>query len=199
MSRLQAVAVPLELRLPLTEFSPAEVADDQRWILALMRKQGPGVVDMLWRMLGCEGDVLDAYQTAVCNLTARGRQRIASNSAGYFYRTAMNAALEILRAQKRRRMHWPAVVEAHRRRDTASTPALGVTQNEATERLRAAICRLPGQLQRVVVLRDLAQLPYRRVAGILGIKVSTARLYRRQAVVRLAAILGEEVGANERS
>ena len=195
MTGAQAVAVPFELRALLADMAAAQVADDQRWILTLMRKQGPPVMALLWRMLGSEADVLDAYQTAVCNLTALGTGRIASNHAGYFYRTAMNAAIEILRSRKRRRQHWPAVVEAHRRRESALAPASGgVYQREASERLRSAICRLPRQLQSVVILRDLAELPYRRVAKILGIQVSTARLYRRQAVVRLADLIGEEVG-----
>ena len=41
-------------------------------------------------------------------------------------------------------------------------------------------------------IEDLAELPYRRVAHILEIEVSTARLYRRRAIIRLAALLSEE-------
>jgi len=192
MSRTQAVAVPFELRALLADLASARVAEDQLWIATLMRKQGPAVIALLWRMLGSEADVLDAYQTAVCKLTALGQEHISTNHAGYFYRTAMNAAIEMLRARKRRREHWPAVVDAHQRRTTAASPAACANQREASTRLRSAICRLPRQLQGVVLLRDLAELPYRRVAKILGIQVNTARLYRRQAVVRLAELLGEE-------
>ena len=54
---------------------------------------------------------------------------------------------------------------------------------------REAIVQLPRHLRELVLLRDLAQMPYHRVASILGITVGTARVYRRQAVLRLAELL----------
>jgi DNA-directed RNA polymerase specialized sigma24 family protein len=58
------------------------------------------------------------------------------------------------------------------------------------ERMRQAICELPRHLRNVVILRDLAQLPYAQVARMLGIRSGTARLYRRLAVVQLADLMG---------
>lgn len=194
MSRTLAAGYPVQLRFLVDDLASAQVADDQRWILALMRKQGPIVVSMLWRMLGSEQDVLDAYQSAVCNLTATGKDKVGSNKAGYFYRTAMNAGIETLRRRKRQKEHWPAVVESRREREGTPVAEAGFDRREAGDRLRAAICKLPSQLRSVVVLRDLAEMPYRQVARTLGIRVTTARLYRRQAVVRLADLIGEEGG-----
>ena len=79
MAHAQAISLPVELRSLLVGLSAAEVADDQQWILALMRKHGLTVTALLWRMLGSEQDVLDAYQTAICRLTARGEQGLRSN------------------------------------------------------------------------------------------------------------------------
>ena len=193
MARAESVALPLELHSLLTGLSAAEVADDQQWILRLMRKQGLVVIALLWRMLESEQDALDAYQTAICRLSARGAQGIGANPAGYFYRTAVNAGIEILRARQRQRQNWPAVIDAQSRQRAANAPHAGVIdQREAVERMREAICKLPPHLRNVVVLRDLAELPYSQVAGILGITPGTARLYRRQAVVRLADLIGRE-------
>ena len=192
MSRVHAIAVPAPIRLLVDQLASAQVADDQRWILTLMRRQGPVVVSMLWRMLGCEADVLDAYQSAICNLTAKGKNHIGANRAGYFYRASLNAGVEILRRRKTRSEHWLRVVDAHEGRSHPATPSASFDRVEETTRLREAIGRLPAQLRNVIVLRDLAELPYRKVAKTLGIQVTTARLYRRQAVVRLAALIGEE-------
>ena len=195
MARAQSVPLPLELRFLLAGLSAADVADCQQWILALMRKEGLTVINLLWRMLGSEDDVLDAYQTAVCRLTARGEKGIGSNRAGYFYRTAMNSAIEILRMRKRQKKHWPTVRDAQKRRYLERAGTESLDQREARARMRRAICALPPHLRNVIVLHDLAELPYARVAKIAGIQVGTARLYRRQAVVRLADLIGQEASS----
>ena len=178
MARAQSICLPPELQALLAGLSSAVVADDQQWILALMRKQGLPVLAMLWRMLGSEPDVMDAYQAAVCNLTARGKGGIGRNPGGYFYRAAMNAGIEILRARKRRHEHWPAVVDAQTARDVERAEAYrpGLDQQEIVDRMMQAVFRLPPRLRSVVILRDIAAPPYQRVAGILGIGSGTARL-----------------------
>lgn len=187
-------ALPLELRTLLAGLSSATVADDQQWILNLLRQHGTPVVSMLWRLLGCEQAVLDSYQTAVCRLTAQGRDAVRTNPGGYFYRVAMNAALGIIRGRQQQRRHETTLAERQNQRDAdRGNPGSQVfDQQLALDRLREAIFQLPPQLRDVIVLRDLAELPYTRVASILGIRTSTARLYRCQAVARLADLLGEE-------
>jgi RNA polymerase sigma-70 factor (ECF subfamily) len=196
MARAQAVALPLELRNLLTSLSTAEVADDQQWILALMRRHGGPVVSLLWRMLGSESDVLDAYQTAVCRLTARGRLGIGGNPGAYFFRTAMNAGIEILRKRQTARNKLSGIVDFQVRRDAERAEADRsdhiVDQRELIDVMRQAILRLPPYLRDVIMLRDFAELEYSKVARMLGISAGTARVYRRQAVIRLADLMGQE-------
>jgi len=192
MTRAASIPLPVELRNVVAGLACAKVADDQRWLLTLMREQGLMVITMLWRMLGSEQDVLDAYQSAVCRLAARGKTGLGSNPAGYFYRTVTHSGIEILRARQRQQNHWPKLVDAQRRREPTPTPCVGLDQREALAGLRRAICQLPPHLRNVVVLRDLGELPYAQVARTLGIRNGTARLYRRQAVLRLAEIIGQE-------
>ncbi len=192
MARHGAIALPLDVQTLLIRAGSVEVADGQKWILSLLEKHGLRVAHMLWRMLGAEADVLDAYQTAVCKLVARGPEGITSNASGYFYRTAMSAGIELLRKRKRARELWPAVVEAEQRREADRGGPASPESAEMVDQLRGAICRLPPSLREVIILRDLAELPYRQVAALAGIQVTTARLYRRQAIVRLAELLGSE-------
>lgn len=199
MARAQVATLPLELRSLLTSLSTAEVADDQQWILALMRKNGGAAVSLLWRMLGSESDVLDAYQTAVCRLTARGRFGVGAKPGAYFFRTAMNAGIEILRRRKMARGKWPAIVDARTRQNAERAEADRsdriIDQKELIDRMREAVLQLPPYLRDVIMLRDFAELEYSKVARMLGITAGTARVYRRQAVVRLADLMGRE--ANE--
>jgi RNA polymerase sigma-70 factor (ECF subfamily) len=195
MPDAKASALPFELRTLLAGLKSAEVADDQEWIVALLRQEGDRVVTLLWRMLGCEPDVLDAYQTAVCQITARGREARPERLNGYFYRTAVNAGISILRKRRQRQQQWPAIVEAQSRRPAAQgvpDPRQVFDQRQILERMRRAIYQLPPHLRDVIILRDLGELPYNRVCEILKIRGGTARLYRRQAVVRLADLIGRE-------
>jgi RNA polymerase sigma factor (sigma-70 family) len=157
-----------------------------------MRKHGLAVITLLWRMLGSEPDVLDAYQTAICRLTARGKDGLGSNPSGYFYRTVANAGIEVLRVRQRQRACWPSIVDVQRRRSEERAEAGGFDQREILEKMRQAICQLPTHLRNVIVLRELAELPYSHVARILGIRSGTARLYRREAIVRLSHLMGRE-------
>ncbi|NLX12809.1 MAG: sigma-70 family RNA polymerase sigma factor [Phycisphaerales bacterium] len=193
MSRASANTLPLELRGLLAELSSVQVAESQRWIVNLMRGQGPAVVTMLWRLLQSEADVLDSYQTTICRLTALGAEAIKINKNGYFYRTAMNVAMELLRQRKLEREHRPRLLELRRRQADRQASFCLVDQREMVQRLRQCIYRLPPHLRDVVILRDLAELPYLRVAAILNIKSGTARLYRRQAILRLADLIGQGV------
>lgn len=189
----QVAALPLELRSLLASLTSAEVAESQQWILRLLRNQGAVVLTALWRMLGSESDVLDAYQTAVCRLTARGQNGVGANPAGYFYRIAINAAIETLRARQRRKAHWSGLVDSRTSLPVRPGAEAACDEKEALERMRLAIGELPRHLREVIILRDLGQMPYAEVSKLLGLTAGTARLYRRQAVVRLAELIGEEV------
>ncbi len=190
MGHTAAVTLPLELRTLLANLAAAEVAEDQQWIVKLLRKNGYPVLSALWRMLGSEPEVLDAYQSAVCRLTMRGPHGVGANPGGYFYRTAIHCAIEILRARQRQKAHWPKICNVSKQRER-SNGIDAFDQQEMLERMRQAICQLPEYLRNVVILRDLAQLSYAQVARILNIRIDTARVYRHQAVVRLADLIGE--------
>ncbi len=191
MARDGVLALPLELRSLLAVGATEQVADNQQWIVGLMRAHGQQVVCMLWRMLGREADVLDAYQGTMCRLLAAGQAALGRNPGGYFYRAAMNAAIELIRTRQRRRRQWPELIDHQVRRD-AERELSHLDQSDTLQRMREAVFQLPPHLRDTIVLRELASLPYRQVAAVLGIRAGTARLYRRQAMLRLADLLGQE-------
>lgn len=191
MASIQPIPLPFELRSVVESLGTAQERHEQDWILGIIRQQGRLVVSLLWRMLGSEQDALDAYQSAICRLIAQGQEAIGTNRAGYFYRAAMNAGIEMLRVRRRRQRHWPAVVDACSRHPDDVDIALDCADHpEDVERLHQAILRLPPHLRDVVVLREMAGMPYHQVSAILGVGAATARLYRRQAVLRLGRLLG---------
>ena len=54
MARTAAYQLPANLRVVLQELASADAVAGERWILALLQRHGPGVVNVLWRMLGRE-------------------------------------------------------------------------------------------------------------------------------------------------
>ncbi|HPF39460.1 MAG TPA: sigma-70 family RNA polymerase sigma factor [Phycisphaerae bacterium] len=170
---------------------------NQAWVLTTMRKDGPALVRLLWRMLGREEDVLDAYQDSFCKLIAYSEKSGERPERAFVFRVAINAARDIGRKRRVRLAHFPTVAEEMRRRDeekSEAAPGGGLL----VEELRSAIETLPERLRDVISLRDLAELSYRDVARILNITVGTARVYRREAIVALSERMRvREEGANE--
>jgi RNA polymerase sigma-70 factor (ECF subfamily) len=176
-----------------------EVAHDHAWIRKLIKREGPGIMRMLWRMLQRESDVLDAYQDCFCKLASLDARKDLKSARAYAYRTAMNVAIEMIRVRVRHRAHLPAV--AAERGEVAADRAAFGAEGAAPEadagrfdRLSEAIAELPNHLRNVIVLRDLNRMEYADVGKTLGIDPATARVYRRHAVVRLAGLLGTGEG-----
>ncbi len=165
------------------------VDSSQRWVLAAMQRHGPELVTMLWRVLGNEQDVCDAYQTTFLRLAHIEDGRKPKHLKAYLFRTANNTAITMLR---RRAVENRALsgMENHPGRDHVTEPDFD-TQYLA-DSLRRYIAELPEHLRSVVTLRDLGELSYAEVAHVMGISAGTARVYRCKAVQLLAAWMSKE-------
>lgn len=174
---------------PPNEATPSDFA--HAWLVRLMDKEGPGILRMLWRILGSEADVMDAYQDCFCKLAMRKSHADLVSERAYLYRTASNVAIELIRGRRRQAVHLPTLArnakcaEESAPADTSTRDAIGTPAADMPI-LREAIASLPAHLRQVIVLRDLSGLSYRDVGRMLGIDPATARVYRRHAVVKLA-------------
>lgn len=182
--------LPRDVSAVLDSIDLSQVRSSHGWVLRAMRADGPALVRLLWRMLGREQDVLDAYQDTFCRLIGLGETGGEAPPHGYLFRTAMNIALDMRRRRKVRVDHLETAALA-RMALTAASDSAPPGESSLVESLREAIEALPQRLRDVVVLRDLAEMSYRDVSRILGITGGTARVYRREAIVALAARLKE--------
>jgi len=163
----------------------------QQWVLSAMSKHGSSLVTLLWRILGNEQDVCDAYQDTFLQLTNCRQGQKPQNVKAYLFRTASNTAISMLR---RRLTHEKACKQIAGKTDDAHhiDYAGDMDAKDLQQRLRYHVTRLPSYLRAVVVLRDLAELPYRQVADILGITPGSARVFRRRAIKLLAAYMTKD-------
>ncbi len=182
--------LPRDVSAILDSIDLSQVRSSHGWVLRVMRADGPALVRLLWRMLGREQDVLDAYQDTFCRLIGLGDSAGSAPPRGYIFRTAMNIALDMRRRRKVRVEHLEAAALA-RMTPIADRDSGRVGEPSLVESLREAIEALPQRLRDVVVLRDLAEMSYHDVSLILDITGGTARVYRREAIVALAARLKE--------
>lgn len=162
----------------------------QGWVLSTMQKHCQSLVAMLWRILGNEQDVCDAYQDTFLQLAHYKNGTKPEHIKAYIFRTAGNIAITILRRKliDVRAMNAIAKVSTAGSEDfTTELDTKHLRQN-----LRDAIAQLPEYLRNVVIFRDLAELPYAQVGKILGISAATARVYRHKAVQLLSVWMKEE-------
>jgi RNA polymerase sigma-70 factor (ECF subfamily) len=175
---------PIQLGLTLDLCGSRSVEKSQQWILCAMQSHGPVLITVLWRILGREEDVCDAYQETFLRLAHLPDQRKPGNLRAYLFRTAANIAVSIIRRrqiEKKYQQDFSQVEPA-----VSLDPAGFLDAAHLQQQLREAISRLPDYLGDVIVLRDLAEMPYSEVAKILGISSTAARVYRHKALKLLA-------------
>jgi RNA polymerase sigma factor (sigma-70 family) len=187
MAQYQAIA-NLTLDFSLAE---TQVEKSQMWILTAMKDHGASLVHLLWRILGNEDDVCDAYQDTFLRIAHLPNQQKPDNVSAYLYRTTTNIALSILRQRRMQHKVLSKLVTEKPVQDDCE-PALELDTKGLCRELRDAVARLPEYLSDVIVLHDLAELPYHEVAKILGIRSATVRVYRHRALTLLAAWLGRQ-------
>jgi len=181
----------------LWDFAVCEaVSESQRWILSAMQSHGPELVTMLWRILGNEQDVCDAYQDTFLQLAHYEGGRKPECVKAYIFRVANNTAISMLRRRLAEQKRVSSAVVARKIVSTPDgdqdSPANELDTKCLQETLRCCIARLPEHLRNVITLREMAGLSYAQIGRILGISAATARVYRCKAIQLLAVWMGKE-------
>jgi RNA polymerase sigma factor (sigma-70 family) len=124
----------------------------------------------LWRYLVASvghHDAGDCFQeTMIAALRAYPSLRDDSNLGGWLYTIAHRKVIDASRAQSRRPVPVGAVP------DRAGTTA---DEHTTGDELWASVARLTPTLRSAVVLRYVADRPYRDIADALGVTEATAR------------------------
>jgi RNA polymerase sigma-70 factor (ECF subfamily) len=147
----------------------------------LYARHRAGIRRYLARMIG-EADAEDVLHDVFERAQAAARD--AEPSAGWLYRIARNAALDLLRGRAVRERE--AVRESHREEAPSETP----DEDLARTRTRSCILGLVDQLtpahREIVRLTELRGLSDREAAEALGITVGSAkiRLHRARRALR---------------
>jgi len=175
------------------DFALAQTVDNaQRWVLTAMQRYGQELITMLWRILGNEQDVCDAYQDTFLRLAHYEDKCKPEYVKSYLFRTAANVAISMLRRKMAQRRLSATIAAGIQDTYLTTRNKNDLDSRNLQENLRACITQLPEHLRNVVTLRDLAELSYSQVGKILKISAATARVYRCKAIQLLAVWMSRE-------
>jgi RNA polymerase sigma-70 factor, ECF subfamily len=155
-------------------------AGDRAALESLLRKHYDRCYAVCRRLLGNDQDALDATQEAMIAV-ARGVMGFDGRSAlsTWIYRVTTNAALDELRRRGRRPVleRGPVSDELGSPIDLATSPFTDEVGESAAARLslEGALEQLSDEHRAAVVLRDMLDLDYSEIAGVLGVPIGTVR------------------------
>lgn len=136
------------------------------------------------------GDVDDlVQQTFEACVTGRDRVREQSNFRAYVFGVAYNMLRRHYRESRRRalgpgREPWPAL-------DSEPGPSTWMRERQHTELLRAALRRIPTEIQMILELHYFEELSSEQIARVVSHPVGTVRSRMRRGRELLRLVLDE--------
>jgi RNA polymerase sigma-70 factor (ECF subfamily) len=160
---------------------------DTEAFAVLVERHQKAIFNLLYRMLGDYDDAAEVSQEAFLSAYRSIKSfRGDSSFSTWLYRIAVNHAntrrKNLALAQQRASL----VESLETVGDGGPDPAEALEQKEMHERVQTALNALGKDDAAIIVLRDLQDIPYDRVAAILGIPVGTvkSRLHRARRALK---------------
>src|SRR6188508_470565 len=163
-------------------------------IEALFRDHHELIYRTAYSVTGSKPDAEDVLQTIFLRLLPRGLPADhVKNPAGYLYRAAVNASLDMVRNHKRRNP------DGRERTLVAVHPALQqVHDTEREGRVRDALAQLSPRAVEIVVLRYVHDYRDAEIAKMLGTSRGVIAVTLFRARVRLKALLSADISGGTR-
>jgi RNA polymerase sigma factor (sigma-70 family) len=164
---------------PADQLVLAAQRGDEASIAVLVSGAYPHVRRFAFSLCASSQDAEDAAQEAMIVLFRKiGTLRATTALTSWMFRIVRNECLRRARALVQRAETFPEVVAPSAEDDVLSRLEV--------ERLAAAIASLPDDQRRVLIMRDIQDLPGKTVAKSLGLSTAAmkSRLHRARATVR---------------
>jgi RNA polymerase sigma-70 factor, ECF subfamily len=147
------------------------------------REYAPLAYRTAWAVLGSREDAEDVLQTIFLKLLrSEFPPDLQQSPKAYFYRAALNASLDVLKARRRR----PVLVPDADVVDLRASSTVFEFDEDMSERLYDAISRLSADAAAVVVLRYMHNKSTEEISTMLGVSrtVVGVRLFRARSRLR---------------
>jgi RNA polymerase sigma-70 factor (ECF subfamily) len=184
------------------ELQDALRAGDPEAFEALVRRDMPRLLAAARRILHNDDDAREAvHQAFIAAFRAREQFQGAAQPSTWLHRIAVNKALDLLRARKRRAEDsiedlMPRFLpNGHHADRFVVWPAFdaGIDRQRMAAVIRGAIDRLPESFRLVLLLRDIEELSTEEAATALGITANAVKLRLHRARLALRTLLAEQL------
>ena len=172
-----------------TAVHKAQKGDQAAFAWLVESYQGP-VYRLALRMGLSPADAEEAAQNAFLAAwrglpSFRGEAKFST----WLYRLASNAAVDMLRREKKYENQWD--IEDLQRPDAAPSPQEQLERQDTRQAVRAAMAALPAEFRQVLVLRYLQEMSYQEIAQALALPEGTVKSRINRAKGQLKALLAE--------
>lgn len=143
---------------------------DRNAFSELVRRHSQGVINVVYRLCGDPGLAEDAAQEAFIQAWLKfSSYRPYTSLRNWFYRIAVNIAIDALRKEK----HLASDELSERIATSEPTPEVILTSRERASLVQKAVLSLPSASRAVLVLREYEELSYQEIANTLNIPIGT--------------------------
>ena len=148
----------------------------------LVKKHQRVVFSVAYRMLGTRADAEDVAQQAFADAYAaldRFRSEGRKNAfSTWVIRIAVNRCKDVLKSKKRTEEPLDSDVGGQQAMFAHDTRDPEAHLSDARERhsLEQALAQLPDKYREVLVLKDIEEMPYEEIRGILGLPITTLKI-----------------------
>jgi RNA polymerase sigma-70 factor (ECF subfamily) len=149
----------------------------------LVRRHATRLLTFLHRLVGDRHRSEELFQEVFLLVwSKRSTYRYPRSFRNWLFAIAMNVFRQ---AMRRNRKHLSIQVEQIQPSSDSETPSEHAQAGEAADLVRRAVLLLPGQQRAVVTLRIWEELPYSRIAEIVGCTETTVRSHMHHALASL--------------
>ena len=177
------------MNTPPPDSNPAFDHNTARWFTEEVQPHEPMLRAWLRARFPSLTDTDDLVQESYARLIRARENGQVRNAKNYLFKTALNAALDILRRKKvvsfERVGEYDALSVLEERPDASES----ASRTEELEILRQAMTALPTRCRQVFTLRKLYGLSHREIAAQLGLSEKTVEEQVNRAMRRCAAFL----------
>jgi RNA polymerase sigma-70 factor (ECF subfamily) len=172
------------------EITDARKSDSMIELLEnLYREHRQGLFTFALSVVGSADLAEDAIQNAFTNLLRQSHQQESNCESeltvGYLFRAVRNAAVDLLRSDKRKRVLGESLFEEFRLHDGLDEPSNHLLTKERNEILRRAVNELPVKDKEAVVLKLFAGLTFDQSGEVAETSPKTMATRYRRAIAKL--------------
>jgi RNA polymerase sigma-70 factor, ECF subfamily len=184
------------MHIPRTNMAATAETDFRPGLEQIFLEHKDQVFRAAYRVTGHAGDAEDVLQTVFLRLVRQERFPEIANLPAYLHRSAVNAALDLLRSRKTADVRTLSLDEEQHHQDAVS-PNAAQPATEIRDWLRQALGRLNPRWAEIFVLRFIEDYSNREIAGMMNTSAAVIAVILHRTRARLKKDFKQSARGNQ--